>query len=142
MLRVRGKLKTEPAVGTAIVHGHCLCPDSSSSHCTAPCAPLWEGRPTPAWGESEDRWDYQNWGGLQHNDLAEHPESSRPPCQGPGWCAGHSPKGAGHHCTGACRVYGVKGLYLYSKLGNKTSGYISLNIVCFFIEENHRNRCL
>lgn len=114
--------------------------------CQPLCCPL-GGEPHTCPGEGEDRWDYQNWGGLRHSDLhvgflAEHPESSWPPCQGPGWCAGHSPTGAGHHCTGACRVYGVKGLYLYRTLGNKTSGYISLNIVCVFIEKGHRNRCL
>lgn len=48
MLRVRGKLKTE-----AIVHGHRLCSQPSSSHCQPLCSPL-GGEPTPAWGESED----------------------------------------------------------------------------------------
>lgn len=67
MLRVRGKLRTEPAVGTS---DSAWPPPVFRALVLSLHSPLRSGRGDPHLpGVREDRWGYQNWGGLWHNDL-------------------------------------------------------------------------
>lgn len=71
-------------------------------------------------GESKDGWDYQNWGGLQRNDLhvgvpGRTPRVLLAPMPRAWLVCWALAQGCWASVHGSFRVYGVKGLYLYLK---------------------------